>query len=346
MSKTYKRGTKRKLFLPFVGLGVGIVAVFGTMGYVESRNTKQREEDNENLNANILKSSNITYDGVDYVKKQNVKSYLFIGSDMSDTASVNEDFVKNGLVAKMADAIYLVVVDEDADSYEVLQLDRNTICDVHVLEVDGNDFMTTQAQLCTSFFYGNSLETASENTALSVSELLNGTEIDGYATISMESIPVINDLVGGVTVTLEDDLSDLDPELKKGETVTLNGDQAFIYVQSRMNADDGTNASRLLRQSGFIDAFMNQAKALAKKDGSFVNGVYSKLEDVMTSNISNSSFTKLLKNILDYENLGIVTLDGETKTGTVLDDGLEHEEFYPDQTALSKTILHLYYKEK
>ena len=50
-------------------------------------------------------------------------------------------------------------------------------------------------------------ETRAENTVDAVSTLLGGHKIDGFAMVNMSAIEVVNDMVGGVTVTIEDDFS-------------------------------------------------------------------------------------------------------------------------------------------
>ena len=57
--------------------------------------------------------------------------------------------------------------------------------------------------------------------------LLGGTEIDHYLAMTMSAIPQINDLVGGVPVTVLDDFSGIDDSLVKGEEITLMGEQAL-----------------------------------------------------------------------------------------------------------------------
>lgn len=49
-----------------------------------------------------------------------------------------------------------------------------------------------------------------ENTVDAVSTLRKGQKIDGYAMINMSAIQVVNDMVGGVTVTIEGDFSERD----------------------------------------------------------------------------------------------------------------------------------------
>lgn len=42
--------------------------------------------------------------------------------------------------------------------------------------------------------------------------------------MSLDGISVLNDLAGGVTVTLEDDFSAEDPAMTRGTTLSLHGD--------------------------------------------------------------------------------------------------------------------------
>lgn len=48
-----------------------------------------------------------------------------------------------------------------------------------------------------------------------------GEFIDFYVAMNMDGISELNDLAGGVTVTLEDDFSSIDPAMTKGTTLTL-----------------------------------------------------------------------------------------------------------------------------
>lgn len=50
-----------------------------------------------------------------------------------------------------------------------------------------------------------------------------GESVDFYVAMNMDGISELNDLAGGVTVTLEDDFSSIDPAMTKGTTLTLPG---------------------------------------------------------------------------------------------------------------------------
>lgn len=81
--------------------------------------------------------------------------------------------------------------------------------------------------------------------------------------MNMDGISELNDLAGGVTVTLEDDFSSIDPAMAKGTTLTLHGDQAETFVRSRMTVGDGTNASRMERQEAFRGRDQEDCKGLS-----------------------------------------------------------------------------------
>lgn len=63
-----------------------------------------------------------------------VQTYLFIGTDKSG----NEDASGEEYRGSMADALMLVVVDEEEKAYGILQLNRDTITEVPMLLKDGS----------------------------------------------------------------------------------------------------------------------------------------------------------------------------------------------------------------
>ena len=64
----------------------------------------------------------------------------------------------------------------------------------------------------------------------------------------MTAIRVLNDLVGGVSVTMEEDGTQIDPAFVKGATVRLSGSQAEAFVRARMGLENDTNLARMQRQ--------------------------------------------------------------------------------------------------
>lgn len=81
------------------------------------------------------------------------------------------------------------------------------------------------------------------------SSLLGDVDIDGYAMLNTDSIGVINSAVGGVTVTIPEDMTDVDPAFVSGAVVKLDDEQAEKFARARMKVGDGHNSSRMERQS-------------------------------------------------------------------------------------------------
>ena len=74
--------------------------------------------------------------------------------------------------------------------------------------------------------------------AEAVSRLMYNIPIDRVCVFNCEAIGVINDAVGGVEVTIENDFTDeseevLEPEFYKGNTLKLTGEQAVTFIRER-----------------------------------------------------------------------------------------------------------------
>lgn len=93
---------------------------------------------------------------------------------------------------------------------KLLSVDRNTVTPVRSLADDGTYLATTDIQLSLAHSMGLDQNMRAENTVDAVSTLRKGQKIDGYAMINMSAIQVVNDMVGGVTVTIEGDFSERD----------------------------------------------------------------------------------------------------------------------------------------
>lgn len=267
-----------------------------------------------------------------------VQTYLFIGTDKSG----NEDAEGEEYHGSMADALMLVVVDKEEKTYGILQLNRDTITEVPMLLQDGSANASAQMQLCTAHWYGKDKAASCDNTVETVSKMLGGLPIDGYYALKMDAMPLLNHEVGGVTVTLEDDMTKLDPAMKKGATLTLTDRQAELLMQSRYAMDDDRNTQRMRRQQIFLNAFM---KKITKQNAGDVNAtvkLYDRLRPYATTDIKMNDLTALLKDMQGYTDKGIITIDGTSKIGEKLHDGKKHWEFYMDEDSLETSMKQLY----
>ena len=236
------------------------------------------------------------------------------------------------------DTLELIVVDYTAKTYTRLPINRDTMTDVATLDADGTWLATTRMQISLAHACGDGMEISCENTVDAVSNLLYGQNIDGYASLNMDAIEVLNHLAGGVTITVEDDFSKVDPSLKEGETVTLTDEQAMEYVRGRMNVGDGTNESRMRRQSQYLSALKPILMEKCQEDSAFALDIYDSLTPYMVTDQSRNDFIKLIAALLESEEQERLHIEG---TNAIGDNGFN--EFTVDEDSLADVVIQLFY---
>lgn len=326
-----KRNDKRKLMR---GLAVALLAVFLLTGAFlllelwEKRQSIFPEQKTEN--------TVYEYNGVEYVKNEDVESFLILGLDKFEDA-INNDSYNND---QRADFLMLLVFDNSEKKFTAVHLNRDTMVNMNVLGVAGQKIGTVNKQLALAHTYGNGRDVSCRNTADAVSELLNGVKVNHYLSITMDAVPILNDLLGGVEVTVLDDFSGIDDTLIKGETVTLHGDHALTYVRERYGLEDSSNSTRMVRQRQYVTAVYDKAMLKIENDDNFVIEASSKLADYIVSDRSVNQLQEIAKKLSQYKFTEIETLEGES----VVKDGLM--EFRPDTDSIDKIVFELFYKKK
>ena len=326
-----KRNDKRKLMR---GLAVALLAVFLLTGAFlllelwEKRQSIFPEQKTEN--------TVYEYNGVEYVKNEDVESFLILGLDKFEDA-INNDSYNND---QRADFLMLLVFDNSEKKFTAVHLNRDTMVNMNVLGVAGQKIGTVNKQLALAHTYGNGRDVSCRNTADAVSELLNGVKVNHYLSITMDAVPILNDLLGGVEVTVLDDFSGIDDTLIKGETVTLHGDHALTYVRERYGLEDSSNSTRMVRQRQYMTAVYDKAMLEIENDDNFVIEASSKLADYIVSGRSVNQLQEIAKKLSQYKFTEIETLEGES----VVKDGLM--EFRPDADSIDKIVFELFYKKK
>lgn len=298
--------------------------------------TEQQSETTDELER--LLWNKIKLNGKKYKYSTDYETYLFMGTD----GSGKEEAGRKEYIGNMADFLMLVIINRKEQTYAFLQLNRDTMTEINLIGRNGKGMACADMQLCTAHWYGGTQEESCENTVKAVSKMLGGVKIDGYYSINMQDIGKLNHAVGGVTVTIDSDFGDVDPTLKKGETVTLSDEQAYNFLRYRQGIDDGENTSRMKRHRQYMQAFMEKIKAKIQTDPSAGADVYEQMSEAAVTDMSGGLLTDLLADMQQAEDLGIFELEGTTKLGQHLDDGLEHMEFYLDKMAIVKIMQNLY----
>lgn len=279
----------------------------------------------------------IDLNDMEYATSDNLKSYLFIGTDHSGNESAKDESYQGS----MADFLLVAILNKTQKTYGFIQLNRDTITEVMILDNDGEITGSSQEQLCTAHWYGGSRQQSCRNTVDAVSELLGGLSIDGYYSVGMNEIAQLNHIIGGATVTIEDDFSKVDPSLVKGRTITLTDEQAYNYLHARMGVGDGENESRMRRQRTYMEAVYDKVIDRVRTEKSFLDDITETLGDCVTTNMDGDDFGQIRNVFRDGKDLGILVPEGETTVGARLDDGLDHTEFYMDEDSLAKIMIPL-----
>ena len=157
--------------------------------------------------------------------------------------------------------------------------------------------------------------------------------------MSLSSIGAINDLVGGVTVTIEDDFSKEDPSLVMGSTVTLNAKQAESFVRGRMSVADGSNENRMKRQNQYLAEYKKLFMEKCAASERFVLNAYKDMDSYMVTDLSGNDCSKIAKAILKNDYLGNMEI-----SGTVGEDHLGYATFEPDHESIRDIVIDLFYE--
>lgn len=311
-----------------------IVVVFGVgMFCFLSPNTDSEKTSTEDM---IDKRDIVEIGGVKCVPKESVETYLFLGVDQRGELTKVKEYNGTG----QCDVIELLVLDNKDKIYTTLTINRDTMVDMTLYNEKGESMGEMNAQIALAHANGDVAEFGNKVAVETVSDLLYNQPIDGCVSLNMDSIPVINNLAGGVTVTIEDDFSASDKSLKMGETIKLSDEQAYHYIHDRKNVADGTNANRMKRQSEYLSKLKDIYMAKFKESSGFINEAYDALEKYMGTDLTPRMMSRIAVNLTKYEEKESPVLTGKNKVG---ESGFV--EYRLDQQSLDKAVRELFYDE-
>lgn len=266
-------------------------------------------------------------------RRQELTNLLLIGVDWMEESEASARY------AGQADFLLLLTLDQRSRTVSALQLDRDTITDIRVFGPFGDYTGITQTQLCLSYAYGRTKAESAQSTVWSVSRLLGGIPIDGYLVMEMGGIAALNDALGGVSVTLEEDFSALDPQMTQGASLTLRGSQAEYFVRARMSVGDGTNVGRMRRQRAFIQAAAELFAQRVNEDMNYAGTVLDALSGYLTTDLERGWLINKTYACQKYTRPDMQTLAGKHSVGA---DGFT--EFQVDADALAAMLAAAYFE--
>ena len=273
----------------------------------------------------------IEYEGHKYRYNTHLKNILFVGIDNYD--EIREDSIPGE--AGQADCVMLITLDSSTQTASLMQIPRDTMTSIDIYTKNGQPRAKVTEQLATQYSYtvgGADGGRAMKNT---VSNLLFELPIDGYLVLDMAAIDDITTELGGVTLTIPEDYTQIDSAFKKGATLTLTGEQAYDYVHYRDTKLAFSNNGRMQRQNDFVPALIDTVHRNMEADSNFYKTLYSIAGKYMVTDLQEEEFNKLATYELDTDEIRI--LPGEGKQGE------KYEEFYLDSKKTEKILIEMFY---
>lgn len=279
----------------------------------------------------------ITWKDKEYQYNSLITTVLYAGLDSTDPLKASETYSNKA----RADSISVVILDKKKKKMSILALNRDTMTEIRRYTRTGEDMGTYVSHLGYAYSYGDGGEVSCEDLKEAVENLL-GISIDEYAVTNQSSITSINDLVGGVTVTVpNDDLAAMYPELKKGAVVTLDDSNVKDFLQHRDTAADFSNEGRIERQQAYVTAYVDLLKNRLASEPDQLWQEIGQMNDYLQTSITKNKYLSLARLL---EKVSFTDADYYRPTGKD-SAGELHDEFYVDEDALRQLVIDLFYEE-
>ncbi|MCD8015069.1 MAG: LCP family protein [Lachnospiraceae bacterium] len=278
----------------------------------------------------------VVYNGETYTYNNLVTCILYAGVDSTGEMKSSSSY---GYKAR-ADSIELVVLDKYNQRISVLAINRDTMTEVRRYRISGKDDGLYTTHIGYAYYWGDGGEASCENLCEAVSLLLGGVPILQYVVTNKDSMTWINDLVGGVTVTVPNsELEELYPEFAEGAVVTLDDTNVSAFLQYRDTSEDFTNEGRMDRQQVYITAYIEQVQQMDLDAFEDAWESMEEMEGYVQTSVTKSQYLDLAELVLslDFSDGNYIQLAGEDEAGEL------HDEFLVDEEALQETIIDLFY---
>ena len=283
-----------------------------------------------------------------YEYKEDSINFLLLGIDKKGKLAHNTDL--SDWDAGQADAVFVVSLDPEEKRVSVIGIPRNSMAYVEMFDSDKSSLGYIYNQVCLQYGYAGGGELGLEATKRLVSELLYELPIHGACAINFKAIEIVTEKIGGVEVTIKEDLSILGSEFVEGNQVVIKGDNTVDYLIYRDTSVIGSPTTRLTREKEFLEALIHKAIACVKKNPAIVSDVYKAILPYMNTDITLDKAVYLAMNSLDYkiDSDSFYQLQGEDKEVTGIGEFGEERtfnDFYLDEENLLETVVKVFYEE-
>ena len=337
-SRRFSRRRKiRRILITLVSIPLALIviaaSVFGVLNVLGKRQFKAQTGGVQTNPYSVTydEGKTVEYNGQTYVLNENIATVAAIGIDR-ESFGLEDDKIGT---AGQADLILIVAMDFKSGLVTPIMIPRDTLVDVDQYTTDGQYVGVERMQICLSFAYGDGSTTSSRNVLTSAQRVLYGIPIYLYGVLDLEGIPALNDAVGGVSVTLQEDFNGA----YAGDRITLHGNEAEAYVRTRDSEKMDSDTPRRARQIQYLHGFIDKAASAALRDIGVIRQLYSTAMQYAFTNVSLSKVTYMATTLLAK---GVNIADVQTIAGT-LQPADPYAEYIVDEQAAFETVLHTFY---
>ena len=252
--------------------------------------------------------------------KEGIETVLILYLENYDTAGDVSAF-RN---ANRADFAMLMVIDNSLEKITSLQLNPDTIVP---FTIPGTS-EPVDMPLGEVYSYGSGGSDSCLNVTKAASKLLKGIKIDHYLTFTMDSIEIVNDMIGGVVPGGSTDQ----------ELAALTGAEAVVYFTQR-DPEDIDNEIHMSQQrlymEGLYEPFMRSAQ-----NEDFLTSLSLRLGERMATGLPLSQLIQM------FERMAVYSMDEEILTlpgSATVESG--QISFFPDEAALDRTVEALFLEQ-
>ncbi len=332
----HKKKRKWKTWQKILFWSITVIATIMLGGIISFYSLRSKGEND--LRA---KEQYTTYNGKKYRYRQEIVNVLCLGIDKDVSMPYVE--AERGNIG-MSDAIILVSIDTKRDEVKAIAIPRDTVAEVQKTINDGELSSVEKMQICIQYAYGVSMQQSNELTKNAVSKLLYGIQIQRCCAINFEALPIMNDAIGGVDVEVLEDLGKWEPKLPYGETIHLEGKLALRFVQVRNRDILEGAALRTERQKQYIEAFVQKAKSVVKRNPTIPFTVFQELQKDgnMCTDLTAEDITYLMPEVLkiSFSDDMVQMLPGES---AISEDG--HTVYSMDVDAVKEIVINTFYEK-
>ena len=279
----------------------------------------QRSEEAPRVSAQeVTQSKTLVRDGVSYFPRQDITVLMVLGIDQYG-ALVSSEAERN---PGSADTVQLLIFDEGEKCTRLLNLNRDTL-----VEFSGETLPLAQVYSC-----GSGMADSCENVKSVLMQYCKGMTVDHYLAMGMDALPILNDGVGGIRVSVREDLA----EIPEGDHL-LQGEEALAYVQTQTDAE---NASRMQRQQEYLLGFYEALQEKSREDQELMLKLYESAAPYLVTDCTAAALDALTDRFAGYPLTEVLTPEG----ALTLEDG--QYRFRADPEKLDQLVLDLFYAPK